>query len=296
MTQQYLDLLQDILDNGTGHDDRTGTGTTRVFGRQIRFDLSKGFPLLTTKKVPFRLVAEELFWFLSGSTDVKKLQAKNVHIWDEWATKEQCARFGREEGDLGPVYGLAWRNFGASLRPASSNRAFADDGVDQLRNVVHQLVHGPNSRRIILTAWDPLQAVQVAVPPCHVFMQFAVIEGRLSCHLYQRSADVFLGVPFNIASYALLTHLLAKVARLDVGDFVHTFGDVHIYSNHREQVAKQLKREPRALPTLKISVSGNAYVMDPDNQELSQLLAYTYDDLKLTGYKPHGRIRAEVSI
>ncbi|HTJ81878.1 MAG TPA: thymidylate synthase, partial [Polyangiaceae bacterium] len=221
----YLDLLQRILDEGVPREDRTGTGTLSVFGHQMRFDLGAGFPLLTTKKLHLTSIIHELLWFLSGSTDVRPLQEKGVRIWNEWATAEQTARFGRREGDLGPVYGHQWRNFGATPRPDGT---FEADGVDQIAALVETLKRNPSSRRLIVTGWNPKEADQVALPPCHTLFQLYVARGKLSCQLYQRSADVFLGVPFNIASYALLTMMLAQVSGLAPGDFVHTFGDAHL--------------------------------------------------------------------
>lgn len=293
VTTQYLDLLRHIQDNGTFHEDRTGTGTTRVFGYQMRFDLAEGFPLLTTKKLPFRWIAEELFWMLSGSTNEKDLAAKGVDIWAEWATPEQTARFNRKAYDLGPVYGHQWRRFGATeTYPGIPGPAeYADDGVDQIASVVELLVNNPNSRRILLTGWNPKEATEVALPPCHTLTQFSVINGKLSAQMYQRSADVFLGVPFNIASYALLTHMLAHVTGLEVGEFIHVFGDVHIYRNHEVQVSEQLCREPRPLPQLTL----DDYVYG-EIDSLRRLLAIEYEDLKLEGYDPHPAIKAEVSV
>lgn len=280
MTRPYLDLLRDVRDNGVRRGDRTGTGTLSIFGAQMRFDLREGFPLLTTKRVPFRWVAEELFWFLSGSTFEPDLAAKGVDIWREWATEEQCARFGREEGDLGPVYGHAWRRFGETGWRM---------GVDQIARILDQIQNTPNSRRIILTGWDPRTVDQVALPTCHTLTQFYVHEGRLSAHLYQRSADMFLGVPFNIASYALLTHLLAHVTGLEVGDFVHSFGDTHIYLNHLDQVEEQLSRKPGRLPTLLIKPF-------PPGKAIDNLLSIKYEDLILSGYKPQKKITAPVAV
>ena len=227
----YLDLLQHILDNGGDKGDRTGTGTRSVFGHQMRFDLSKGFPILTTKKVHFRSIVVELLWFLKGDTNVQYLQDNKVSIWDEWATAEQTARFGRPEGELGPVYGHQWRNFGATKK---ENGLYEQDGFDQIKWLVNEIKTNPNSRRLIVSGWNPQEAGQVALPPCHTLFQFFVQDGKLSCQLYQRSADVFLGVPFNIASYALLTHMIAQVCDLQVGDFVWTGGDTHLYANHFE--------------------------------------------------------------
>jgi len=279
--KQYLDLLGRILDEGAPRDDRTGTGTIAIFGHQMRFDLAAGFPLLTTKKVHFASVVHELLWFLSGSTSVGPLQEKGVRIWNEWATSEQCAKFGRAAGDLGPVYGHQWRNFGASARAGGG---YEPDGVDQIRNVLTAIRENPSSRRLIVTGWNPAEADQVALPPCHTMFQFFVARGRLSCQLYQRSGDAFLGVPFNIASYALLTILVARVTGLEPGHFVHTFGDVHLYNNHLDQARLQLSREPRKLPTLRI-------VREP-----ADLFAFRFEDVTLEGYDPHPHIKAEVSV
>lgn len=279
--KQYHDLLKRILDEGVDRSDRTGTGTRSVFGHQMRFDLTQGFPLLTTKKLHIRSIVHELLWFLRGETHVAPLQAAGVRIWDAWATAEQTARFGRQEGDLGPVYGHQWRNFGATQRPDGT---YANDGVDQLARALHLIRHNPDSRRILVTGWNPAEADQVALPPCHTLFQFYVCGGRLSCQLYQRSADVFLGVPFNIASYALLTHLVAHVTNLAPGDFVHTFGDAHLYQNHLEQARLQLTRDPRPLPRL---------VLDPDITELS---AVKYEQIRIEGYTPHPHIKAAVSV
>lgn len=289
MTRPYLDLLRDVRDNGVRRGDRTGTGTLSIFGAQMRFDLREGFPLLTTKRVPFRWVAEELFWFLSGSTFEPDLAAKGVDIWKEWATEEQCASFGREEGDLGPTYGKLWRDFGAGSPVQGTDKLNVTRGVDQIARILYQIQYTPNSRRIILTGWDPRTADQVALPPCHTLTQFYVHEGRLSAHLYQRSADMFLGVPFNIASYALLTHLLAHVTGLEVGDFVHSFGDTHIYLNHLDQAEEQLSRKPGRLPTLLIKPF-------PPGKAIDNLLSIKYEDLILSGYKPQKKIPAPVAV
>ncbi|NUP06717.1 MAG: thymidylate synthase [Polyangiaceae bacterium] len=279
--KQYLELLSRILDEGVEREDRTKTGTLAVFGHQMRFDLSKGFPLVTTKKVHFTSIVHELLWFLSGSTDVRPLQEKGVRIWNEWATPEQCARFGRQEGDLGPVYGHQWRNFGGTPRPDGS---YESDGVDQVARVVSEIRTNPTSRRLIVSGWNPKEADQVALPPCHTLFQFFVARGKLSCQLYQRSGDVFLGVPFNIASYALLTMLVAHVTGLQPGHFVHTFGDVHLYKNHIEQAKLQLSREPRALPTVTI---------DPAVRDLFEA---RFEHIQLKDYDPHPLIKAEVSV
>ena len=309
MAKQYLELLRTIQSTGTKHEDRTGTGTTRIFGAQLRFDLSLGFPILTTKRVWWKGVVEELLWMLSGSTNVKDLQDRGVTIWDEWGTAEQCARFGRKEGDLGPVYGHLWRNFGATRRESFGSQmdeeviqptGYHSDGIDQIAEVIRLLIENPNSRRILLTGWDPMVATQVALPPCHTLTHFAVIDGKLSSHLYQRSADVFLGVPFNIASYALLTHLLAFVCGLGVGDFIHSFGDVHVYSNHEKQVAEQLGRYPKTLPKLTITHDrAMAWSGGPPGAPgvaLAHLLDITRKDVDLKGYYPDPVIKAEVSV
>lgn len=278
---QYLDLLGDVLENGKRREDRTGTGTLGVFGRQIRFDLREGFPLVTTKKVHMKSIVHELLWFLRGETRTEALTQAGVRIWDEWATPEQTARFGREPGDLGPIYGHQWRNFGATRLPDGT---YARDGKDQIAELVAQLRKNPSSRRHIVTGWNPLEADAVALPPCHTLFQLYVDDGELSCQLYQRSADLFLGVPFNIASYALLTHLLAHGHGLRVGDFVHTFGDAHLYLNHLEQAKLQLSRKPRPLPML--SILG----------EPRMPWEYRYEDIVLEGYDPHPHIKAEVSV
>lgn len=277
----YLDLLQHILDHGQDRGDRTGTGTRSVFGHQLRFDLAEGFPAVTTKKLHLRSIIHELLWFLSGSTHVEYLQTNRVRIWNEWATAEQCARFGRPEGDLGPVYGHQWRNFGGTEQPDGS---YQQDGVDQLQRALDLIQNKPESRRILVTGWNPQEADRVALPPCHTLFQFYVGQGKLSCQLYQRSADVFLGVPFNIASYALLTHMVAQVCGLGVGDFVHTFGDVHLYSNHFEQARTQLMRATRPLPQLHL---------DPS---VDDLFAFRFEHIRLEGYDPHPAIRAPVAV
>ncbi|HEX5708195.1 MAG TPA: thymidylate synthase [Pyrinomonadaceae bacterium] len=281
--RQYQDLLRTILERGARHEDRTGTGTISYFGHQTRFDLREGFPIVTTKRVPFRWIAEELFWFLSGSTDERELRARGVDIWQEWADEEHTRRFGREAGDLGPVYGYLWRSFGG--------RYPARDGVDQIARLVREIETNPNSRRLIVTGWDPRVADKVDLPPCHTLFQFKVERGRvLHCQLYQRSADAFLGVPFNISSYALLTHMLAHATGLEAGEFVHTFGDLHIYLNHTEQVRELLSREPLPLPRLEI--------VDPENslRGLEGLLNFRYEHLNLVGYKSHGKIEAPVAV
>ncbi len=262
--RQYLDLLSHVLENGTDRGDRTGTGTRAIFGYQMRFDLSKGFPLLTTKKLHVRSIFQELLWFLRGQSNVRWLQERGVSIWDEWAD---------ENGDLGPVYGVQWRSW--------------PDGkggyIDQIANVVNSIRTNPNSRRHIVTAWNPAEIEEMALPPCHLLFQFFVADGKLSCQLYQRSADIFLGVPFNIASYALLTHLVARVTGLEVGDFVHTLGDAHLYNNHFEQARLQLTREPRSLPRLEIK-------RVPDD-----IFSFEYEDFAIRDYDPHPHIKADIS-
>jgi thymidylate synthase len=281
--KQYQELLRSILEHGTEHEDRTGVGTISHFGHQTRFDLRAGFPLVTTKRVPFRWVAEELFWFLSGDTNEASLRARGVDIWKEWADDEHTRRFGREAGDLGPVYGYLWRSFGGHYPRR--------DGTDQLARLVREIERNPNSRRLIVTGWDPRVADEVDLPPCHTLFQFKVERGRtLHCQLYQRSADAFLGVPFNISSYALLTHMLAHVCRLEVGEFVYTLGDYHIYRNHLPQVAELLSREPLPLPRLEIRDEGRALL------GLEGLLAFRYENLSLVGYRPHGKIEAPVAV
>ena len=281
--KQYHDLLKSILDNGTEHNDRTGVGTISHFGFQTRFDLRDGFPIVTTKRVPFRWVAEELFWFLSGDTNEANLRERGVDIWAEWADEEHTQRFGRPAGDLGPVYGYLWRSFGGEYPQR--------DGVDQIANLIDHIEKNPNSRRLIVTGWDPRYADNVDLPPCHTLFQFKVENNRvLHCQLYQRSADAFLGVPFNISSYALLTHLVAHVSELSVGDFVYTLGDYHIYKNHLDQVNELLSREPLPLPTLKISYNGNQL------SRLERLLAIRYEHLNLLGYQSHAKIAAPVAV
>lgn len=261
----YLNLLEDILENGTDKADRTGTGTRSVFGRQLRFNLSEGFPLLTTKKVHLKSIIYELLWFLKGDTNIKYLKEHGVSIWDEWADPE---------GNLGPVYGAQWRSW-----KGANNKV-----VDQISQVVQQIKTNPDSRRLIVSAWNAAEIPNMALAPCHTMFQFYVAQGKLSLQLYQRSADVFLGVPFNIASYALLLMMMAQVTDLQPGDFVHTFGDVHIYSNHFKQVKKQLSREPRPLPTMNI------------NKDIKDIFDFTYEDFDLVNYNPYPGIKAPVAI
>ena len=277
----YLALLDRILTEGAVRSDRTGTGTVGIFGHQMRFDLAEGFPLLTTKKLHLRSIIHELLWFLSGNTHVGPLQEKKVRIWNDWATAEQTARFGRQEGDLGPVYGHQWRNFGATPKPDGT---YERDGVDQIQRALDTIRNNPHSRRIIVTGWNPKESDQVALPPCHTIFQFYVQDGRLSCQLYQRSADVFLGVPFNIASYSLLLMMMAQVTGLQPGEFVHSFGDAHLYSDHLEQARLQLTRSPRPRPTMTL------------NPEVKDLFAFQFEDFTLSDYDPHPHIKARVSV
>ena len=279
--KQYLDLMRHIRDNGTFKGDRTGTGTYSVFAHQMRFNLAEGFPLLTTKKVHLKSIIHELLWFLSGDTNVKYLQDHGVSIWNEWATAEQCARFGRAEGELGAVYGHQWRNFGATQ---NADGSFSADGFDQIKTLIHDIKHNPNSRRLIVSGWNPQEANQVALPPCHTLFQFYVANGKLSCQLYQRSADVFLGVPFNIASYALLTMMIAQVCDLGLGDFVWTGGDCHLYSNHLEQTDLQLSREPLPLATMRL------------NPDVKDIFSFKFEDFTLENYQSHAAIKAPVAV
>ena len=260
--KQYLDLLRDILDNGVDKMDRTGVGTRSVFGRQMRFNLNEGFPLLTTKKMHLKSIIYELLWFIKGDTNVKYLQEHGVRIWNEWAD---------ENGDLGPIYGAQWRNWNG-------------DGIDQLAEVIATLKRNPNDRRMIVSAWNPSQLAAMHLPPCHMIFQFYVANGKLSCMLYQRSCDMFLGVPFNIASYALLTMMIAQVCELKLGEFVHTLGDTHIYHNHFEQVKEQLKREPLALPQMKIN---------PDIKDIND---FKFEDFELQNYQSYPPIKATVAV
>lgn len=281
--KQYHDLLRSILTHGREHQDRTGVGTVSHFGHQTRFDLRAGFPIVTTKRVPFRWVAEELFWFLSGDTDENNLRARGVDIWAEWADAGHTSRFGREAGDLGPVYGYLWRSFGGDYP--------ARDGVDQIARLIETIGRDPNSRRLLVSGWDPRVSDQVDLPPCHTLFQFKVEDGRvLHCQLYQRSADAFLGVPFNISSYALLTHLVAHVCGLEVGEFVYTLGDYHIYQNHLAQVAELLGREPLPLPRLEIRDEENRL------RGLTGLLGMRYEHLNLVGYRSHSKIAAPIAV
>ena len=273
--KQYLDLIQHVIDNGTVKEDRTGTGTKSVFGYQMRFDLSKGFPILTTKKLHLKSIIYELLWFLKGETNIGYLQENGVKIWDAWAN---------ENGDLGPIYGYQWRNWNG-------------DGIDQISDVIETIKNNPDSRRMLVSAWNPsvlpdtsksfsenVTDNKAALPPCHAFFQFYVADGKLSCQLYQRSADIFLGVPFNIASYALLTMMIAHITGLEYGDFVHTFGDAHIYSNHKKQIDLQLSREPKELPTMEL------------NPNIKNIFDFTYKDFTLVNYFPHPHIKGAVSV
>lgn len=262
--RQYLDLLQHVLDKGVEKQERTGTGTKSVFGYQMRFDLQEGFPLLTTKKLHLKSIVYELLWFLKGDTNVKYLQEHGVRIWNEWAD---------ENGDLGPVYGAQWRSWQGS-----------DKTVDQISEAIDMIKNKPNSRRILISAWNVGELDKMALPPCHILFQFYVANGKLSCQLYQRSADLFLGVPFNIASYTLFTRMMAQSAGLEAGEFVHTFGDAHIYSNHIEQVKLQLTREPRPLPEMKI------------NPEIKNIFDFKFEDFTLLNYDPHPHIKGKVAV
>lgn len=279
--QAYLDLLTLVLNQGTQKGDRTGTGTISYFGSQMRFDLADGFPLLTTKKVHSKSIIHELLWFLKGDTHVKYLQDNGVRIWNEWATAEQTARFGKPEGELGAIYGHQWRNFGATK---NADGQYQTNGFDQISWLIHEIKTNPHSRRLIVSGWNPLEANQVALPPCHTLFQFFVQNGKLSCQLYQRSADVFLGVPFNIASYALLTHMVAQVCDLEVGEFIWTGGDTHLYSNHVEQAQLQLSRQPLPLCQLKL------------NPEIKDIFQFTFDDIQIVDYQSHPAIKADVAV
>jgi len=263
--KQYLDLLQHVLDNGTQKGDRTGTGTISTFGYQTRYDLSEGFPMVTTKKLHLKSIVHELLWFLQGDTNIKYLKENGVRIWDEWAD---------ENGDLGPVYGYQWRSW-----PTPNGGS-----IDQITNVVNSIKNNPNSRRHMVSAWNPALVDDMALPPCHTMFQFYVADGKLSCQLYQRSADSFLGVPFNIGSYALLTMMMAQVCDLEVGDFVHTFGDLHIYNNHLEQVNLQLSRAPKKMPIMKI------------NPNIKDLFGFKFEDFELVDYEFHPHIKGRVAV
>jgi thymidylate synthase len=284
--KQYHDILRSILANGTSHHDRTGVGTISHFGFQTGFDLRDGFPLVTTKRVPFRWIAEELFWFLSGDTHEANLRAKGIDIWKEWADEAHTRKFGREPGDMGPIYGYLWRSFGGDYPKR--------DGVDQIARLITQIETNPFSRRLIVSGWDPRECDNVDLPPCHTIFQFKIDEssdGRLlHCQLYQRSADAFLGAPFNIASYALLTQMVAHVCNLKAGHFIYTLGDYHIYKNHLDQVQELLSREPLALPRLEI--------VDDVNElcGLQGLLKFRYHNLRLVGYESHAKIAAQVAV
>jgi thymidylate synthase len=262
--RQYLELMDHVLKNGTKKEDRTGTGTMSVFGYQMRLNLQEGFPLLTTKKVHLRSIIHELLWFLQGDTNIKYLKDNGVSIWDEWAD---------ENGNLGPVYGHQWRSWGCG-----------DKTIDQISQIIHQIKNNPDSRRIIVSAWNVGEIEKMALPPCHLMFQFYVANNKLSCQLYQRSADIFIGVPFNIASYALLTLIVAQVCNKEPGDFIHTFGDAHLYLNHLDQTKLQLSREPRALPQMKI------------NPDVKDIFSFKFDDFKLENYDPHPHIKAPVAV
>lgn len=263
--KQYLDLARRILDEGTTKSDRTGTGTKSIFGHQMRFNLSEGFPMLTTKKLHLKSIVHELLWFVAGDTNIKYLQDNGVRIWDDWADKN---------GDLGPVYGHQWRSW-----PTPNG-----DTVDQIKNIIHMIKNNPDSRRLIVSAWNVADVDHMALPPCHCLFQFYVAEGKLSCQLYQRSADVFLGVPFNIASYALLNMMIAQVCGLEVGDFIHTFGDAHLYLNHMEQIDLQLSRDLMVLPTMKI------------NPDVKSIFDFKFEDFELNNYEAHPHIKGMVAV
>ncbi|AZU61044.1 thymidylate synthase [Neobacillus mesonae] len=274
--KQYLDLCRHILENGVEKGDRTGTGTISTFGYQMRFDLRNGFPMLTTKRLHWPSIAHELLWFLSGDTNTKYLTDNGIRIWNEWAD---------ENGDLGPVYGEQWRRWlHVSGNHGSFENWYREESVDQIAQVIEQIRNNPDSRRLLINAWNVGELDQMALPPCHFAFQFYVANGRLSCQLYQRSADVFLGVPFNIASYSLLTHMIAHVTGLEVGEFIHTLGDAHIYTNHIEQVKTQLQRDPRPLPTLKI------------NRQVTDIDDFRFEDFEIIGYDPHPHIAGKVAV
>jgi len=263
--KQYLDLMRHVLENGTKKEDRTGTGTLSVFGYQMRFDLSEGFPMVTTKKLHLKSIVHELLWFLAGDTNIKYLKENGVRIWDEWAD---------ENGNLGPVYGYQWRSW-----PTPTG-----ESIDQITNLVNMIKKNPDSRRLIVSAWNPSLIDQMALPPCHCLFQFYVADGKLSCQLYQRSADIFLGVPFNIASYSLLTLMVAQVCGLKPGEFVHTFGDAHLYTNHMEQAKEQLSRDPKPLPEMHL------------NPHVTNLFDFKFEDFELVGYETHPHIKAPVAV
>jgi thymidylate synthase len=265
--RQYLDLMRHVVERGASRNDRTGTGTLSVFGHQMRFDLAEGFPLVTTKKLHLKSIIHELLWFLRGETNVKWLNERGVTIWNEWAD---------DDGNLGPVYGAQWRNWQAG--PSSAR------GIDQISQVIDEIKTNPDSRRLIVSAWNVADIPRMALPPCHVLFQFYVVDGKLSCQLYQRSADIFLGVPFNIASYALLTLMAAQVTDLEPGEFIHTFGDAHLYQNHIEQAREQLKRDPRPLPTMRI------------NTRVKSIFDFNFEDFELLNYNPHPHIPAPVAV
>lgn len=283
---QYLELIQHIIDHGSKKEDRTGTGTLSIFGAQMRFSLRNNvFPLLTTKRVFWRGVAEELLWFVSGCTNANELSEKGIHIWDANGSREFLDKQGlhhREVGDLGPVYGFQWRHFGATYDNMHTN--YDGQGVDQLADVIHKIKNNPDDRRIIMSAWNPVDLPNMALPPCHSFVQFYVCNGELSCQLYQRSGDMGLGVPFNIASYSLLTYMIAHVCGLKPGDFVHTLGDAHVYLNHIEALKKQLQREPRPFPTLEIA------------HDVPDIDSFSLDKFKITGYDPHPTIKMQMAV
>ncbi|MDD2944935.1 MAG: thymidylate synthase [Acinetobacter sp.] len=278
--QAYLNLLELVLNESSEKEDRTNTGTLSYFGAQMRFNLQDGFPLITTKKVHLKSIIHEVIWFLSGNTNVKYLQNNKVKIWDEWSTKEQCNNFLRSEGELGPIYGHQWRNFGAT----ENGKDYYNDGFDQISWVINEIKTNPNSRRLIVTGWNPKEVNKVTLPPCHTMFQFFVSNGQLSCQLYQRSADLFLGVPFNIASYALLTHMIAHICGLEVGEFIWTGGDCHIYKNHIDQVKLQLSRKPYELPTLGM------------NPHIKNIFDFKYEDFWIVDYEYHPSIKAPVAI
>ncbi|XP_003705109.1 thymidylate synthase [Megachile rotundata] len=283
---QYLNLIETIIKTGNEKDDRTGVGTLSIFGTHMRFNLRNGvFPLLTTKQVFWRGVVEELLWFIKGSTNAKELSEKNVHIWDANSSRtylDSCGFTDREEGDLGPVYGFQWRHYGAEYKNMHTN--YKGQGIDQLNEVINKIKHSPNDRRIIMSAWNPVDIPKMALPPCHCFVQFYVSNGELSCQLYQRSADMGLGVPFNIASYSLLTYMLAHVTNLKPGEFVHTMGDCHVYLNHISALEKQIKRVPKPFPHLKIV------------RHIENIDDFVAEDFQLIGYEPHAKISMPMAV